>query len=102
MLKEHHDAGFVILQVALAQIEGIEQHRSGILSEGLSKKFFCARMKRIFSLPDIYDEQLREDFYPLESKERVISTRFANKYKALRERGSICSLPKIRWSCFSS
>src|SRR6266446_5207747 len=51
MLQKHHDAGFVVLQIALAQIEGIEQYRSGASSEGQSNKFLRSGLTRIFSLP---------------------------------------------------
>ena len=40
--------GFVVLQIAMAQIEGIEQYYTGKSSENESAKFFIAGMKRIY------------------------------------------------------
>ena len=64
LLKEHNDAGFVVLQIAVSQIEGMEQHVRGESSEGergksRSKEFFTAAMKRIFQLSDDSDEWLK-------------------------------------------
>jgi len=64
LLQEHHDAAFVVLQVALAQIEGIEQYRRGLSSKGKESQFFCWGIKRIFSLTDANDLRLKE-FYKL-------------------------------------
>lgn len=62
LLQEHHDAAFVVLQVALAQIEGIEQYRSGESSKRRSREFFRAGIKRIFSLTEADDLRL-DNFY---------------------------------------
>jgi hypothetical protein len=62
MLQAHHDAGFVVLQIAVAQIEGIEQYRRGESSDNKSKYFFSAGLKRIFSLTAADDTWI-EDFY---------------------------------------
>src|SRR3990170_2990231 len=64
MLQEQHDAGFVVLQVALAQIECIEQYRRGVSSEKQSGEFFCSGIKRVFSLTDADDPGLK-NFYRL-------------------------------------
>ncbi len=64
MLQGHHNAGFVVLQIAIAQIEGIEQYRRGVSSHNRSKDFFCDGMKRIFSLTATDDPWLNE-FYDL-------------------------------------
>lgn len=64
LLQEHHDAGFVVLQVALAQVEAIEQYRSGQSSENGSKKFFSAGLRRIFNLGAVSDVALG-NFYGL-------------------------------------
>jgi hypothetical protein len=62
MLQEHHNAAFVVLQVALAQVEGIEQYHRGESSEGQSSDFFRSGLKKIFSLTDADDPWLW-DFY---------------------------------------
>jgi hypothetical protein len=64
LLQNHHDAGFVVLQVALAQVEGMEQYRRGESSDRDSSRFFRDGLKRIFSLDDSADGWLR-DFYTL-------------------------------------
>jgi hypothetical protein len=59
-LREDGNSGFVVLQIAMAQIEGIEQYYSGILSEGGSKDFFIRGMKRMLNIKDsAYDSKLR-------------------------------------------
>jgi len=62
MLQEHHDAAFIVLQVALAQVEGIEQYRRGESSEGQSGDFFRSGLKEIFSLTNADDPWLK-NFY---------------------------------------
>lgn len=64
ILQQHHDAAFVVLQVALAQIEGVEQYRSGKSSKGKEGQFFRSGIKRIFSLTNSDDPWL-ENFYKL-------------------------------------
>ena len=64
MSQSHHDAGFVVLQIATAQIEGIEQYRRGKSSRNRSQGFFCDGLKRIFSLTAKDDTWLCE-FYDL-------------------------------------
>lgn len=64
MLKKHHNAGFVVLQVALAQVEGIEQYRRGESSYKKSSEFFCSGLKEIFSLTDAEKQLLEKHFYP--------------------------------------
>lgn len=64
LLQSHNDAGFVVLQLALAQIEGMEQYRQGESSEGRSEQFFCTALKRIFELNESDDIWLKE-FYSL-------------------------------------
>ena len=63
-MKEHHDAAFVVLQIALAQIEGIEQHRRGASSKSDSSGFFRTGLKRIFSFDESADAWL-DEFYGL-------------------------------------
>ncbi len=63
-LQSHHDAGFVVLQVALAQIEGIEQYRQGQSSDNQSGRFFREGLKRIFRLDKSSDAWLK-NFYTL-------------------------------------
>jgi hypothetical protein len=64
LLQEHHDAAFVVLQVALAQIEGIEQYRRGMSSERKEGEFFRSGITRVFSLTNADDQWLR-DLYRL-------------------------------------
>lgn len=62
MLQKHHDAAFVVLQVAVAQIEGIEQYRCGKSSYKKSENFFREGLKKIFSLTAADDSWIK-DFY---------------------------------------
>jgi hypothetical protein len=64
LLEDDHNAGFVVLQVALAQIEGMEQYRRGDPSRGKSCMFFRDGLKRIFGFDDSANRWL-EDFYDL-------------------------------------
>ena len=63
-LKKDQNAGFVVLQIAVSQIEGMQQYRLGESSEpergkpSRSKDLFCEGMKRIFSLDQRADEWL--------------------------------------------
>ena len=57
LLKEE-DNGFVILMIATAYIEGIEQYRKGQSSEGNSYTFFTDGIKRIFDIDSRYDERI--------------------------------------------
>jgi hypothetical protein len=63
-LQSHHNAGFFVLQIALAQIEGIEQYRRGQSSENQSGHFVREGLKRIFGLDESSDDWLK-DFYTL-------------------------------------
>ncbi len=60
-LRKDQNAGFVTLQIAVSQIEGMQQYRRGESSEsgkgtpGRSKDFFCEGMRRIFSLDQAAD-----------------------------------------------
>jgi hypothetical protein len=62
ILQEHHDAAFVVLQIAVAQIEGIEQYQRGESSENKSKEFFSEGLKKIFDLTTA-DDLWINDFY---------------------------------------
>ena len=53
-LKQDNESGFVILQIAIAYIEGNQQLRRGSSSKRKSEKFFIEAMKRIFSLSNRY------------------------------------------------
>ena len=61
---KHNDAGFVVLQIAISQIEEMEQCRLGKLSKKESGVLFCAGMKRIFKLNNDDDVWLKK-FYLL-------------------------------------
>ena len=55
----NEDNGFVILMIATAYIEGVEQLRQGESSEGgKSKEFFKIGVKRIFEIDSSYDDRL--------------------------------------------
>lgn len=53
--------GFVILMIAISYIEGNEEYRTGVSSNGRSRDFFVRGMKRIFSIEG-HSNQLK-DFY---------------------------------------
>jgi hypothetical protein len=61
-LSNNNDTGFVGLMICLAYIEGVEQYRNGKSSNGQSKKFFVAGLKRIFETYDICSKNI-EQFY---------------------------------------
>ncbi len=60
--EEDNDAGFVILSLAIAYIEGNQQYREGKLSHKNSKKFFIKGMRRIFDKENVA-QNILEDFY---------------------------------------
>lgn len=63
-LKKFQDAAFVVLQIAVSQIEGMEQYRKGQSSKKQSPQFFLSGMSRIFSLTTSETQQLTNaDFY---------------------------------------
>ena len=49
---------FVVIMIATSYIEGVEQYRTGRESNGHSRQFFLAGLKRIFSLQNVSDDQL--------------------------------------------
>ena len=49
-LLEKENSGFVVLMVATAYIEEVEQYRRGKSSKGKSKKFFDCGIERIFEM----------------------------------------------------
>ncbi len=52
-LTEKAHADYVVLQITLAQVEGMQQFREGQSSERQSKKFFTRALNRMFdSIPD--------------------------------------------------
>lgn len=58
-LREKHDAGFVVLMVAVSYLEGNQQYREGESSEGnKSKRFFCTALRRLFPL--LTEEQAKD------------------------------------------
>jgi hypothetical protein len=48
LLQEHHDAGFVVLMIAISYLEGNEQCRRGESGVRSSKEFFCSALQRVF------------------------------------------------------
>lgn len=61
-LKNNNEAGFVILSIAVAYIEGNQQFREGKSSEGKSKQFFVKAVRRIFDKENI-PQTVIEDYY---------------------------------------
>lgn len=61
-LKQNNEAGFVILSVAIAYIEGNQQFREGKLSKNNSKKFFIRGIRRIFDKENVPDN-ISTDYY---------------------------------------
>lgn len=54
LLKSRYDTGFIVLMICLSYIEGVEQYRRGMSSNGNSKSFFIRGLKRI--CPYLNDE----------------------------------------------
>lgn len=50
-LKADGDAGYVVLALAVAYLEGNQQFREGTSSLKQSRKFFCRSLKRVFPTP---------------------------------------------------
>lgn len=61
-LVEKEDNGFIVLMIATAYIEGVEQYRQGKSSNKQSNSFFKKGVKRIFQLYPLYDHRL-DRFY---------------------------------------
>lgn len=61
-LKRDNEAGFVILSIAIAYIEGNQQFREGKISENNSKPFFIKGIRRIFGKEDV-PEDILKDYY---------------------------------------
>jgi hypothetical protein len=62
-LTKQHDAGFVVLQLTLGQIEGIEQYRKGRSSRDASEEFISSGLRRMFCLGNRYNSRLRHFYY---------------------------------------
>lgn len=86
-LKKDNEAGFVILAIAVAYIEGNQQFRDGKSSHNQSKKFFIKGVRRIFdktnvpeSILESYYEQIRCGLFHdgITKKNVVISGDFPN------------------------
>jgi hypothetical protein len=65
MLQSHHDAGFIVLQIAISQIEGMEQFRQGKSSKNDSENMFIDGIKRIFKNSNIEDSDLSNFYKPV-------------------------------------
>jgi len=61
-LLEREDNGFVILMIAIAYIEGMEQYRQGKSSNNRSRSFFKKGIKRLFEVDSDNDNRL-DSFY---------------------------------------
>ena len=62
-LKKNNEAGFIILQIAVSYIEGIQQFREGKESKTTSEKFFTKGMSRIFKRRGKKYKRFLKDFY---------------------------------------
>jgi hypothetical protein len=60
--EKENEAGFVVLSLAIAYIEGNQQYREGKLSHRKSKSFFIKGMRRIFDKENV-PKRILEDFY---------------------------------------
>ena len=60
--KNHNKNIFVVLMIATAYIEGVQQYREGETSENRSKKMFSNGMRRIFELQGV-DEKHLDNLY---------------------------------------
>jgi hypothetical protein len=56
--EQDEDNGFVILMIATAYIEGVEQYRKGQPSDGNSRTFFEEGLKRIFGMKSCFEDKL--------------------------------------------
>ena len=59
-LRREEKNGFIILMIATAYIEGVEQYREGESSENQSAAIFKNGIKRIFGIENKYDNRLSE------------------------------------------
>jgi len=57
----NRNKGFIVLMICLSYIEGVEQYRQGISSNGQSRRFFVDSMERIY--PNNYNQQDLGDLY---------------------------------------
>ncbi|MBA7479679.1 hypothetical protein ES707_15115 [subsurface metagenome] len=64
-LLDEEDNGFVILMIATAYIEGVEQYRKGQPSDGKSRTFFEEGLKRIFGIKSCFEDKLYDLFKEL-------------------------------------
>lgn len=91
-LKQDNEAGFVILSVAVAYIEGNQQFRESKLSKNNSKKFFIKGVRRIFDKENV-PENILADYYSqvrcglfhdgMTKKNVIISADFADPLRYL-------------------
>ncbi len=61
-LVRKDDAGFIVLMICIAYIEGVEQYRRGQCSHNNSRAFFKKSLRRIFGLETVSEEDL-DEFY---------------------------------------
>jgi hypothetical protein len=61
-LKSDNEAGFVILSISIAYIEGNQQFREGKLSENSSRRYFVKGLRRIFDKENV-PEDILKDYY---------------------------------------
>lgn len=49
---------FIVVMIATSYVEGVEQYRTGRESNGHSRQFFLAGLRRIFDMQNVSDDQL--------------------------------------------
>lgn len=103
-LKKDNEAGFVILSIAIAYIEGNQQFRDGKSSHNQSKKFFIKGMRRIFDKANVpesilksYYDQIRCGLFHdgMTKKNVVISGEFPNPINYIGNQNGQGGLIKI-------
>lgn len=57
-LCRRNNNNFIVVMVATSYIEGVEQYRTGMESNGRSRQMFSAGIRRIFGLQNVSDHQL--------------------------------------------
>lgn len=94
---------FIVVMIATSYIEGVEQYRQGVLSNGRSREFFSVSMKRIFSNQILSDNQLRALYSHLRcglfhngmSGEAVVLSSKFKKAIEFSDRGTININPRL-------
>lgn len=95
---------FIIVMIATSYIEGVEQYRCGMESNGRSRQMFSAGIRRIFGLQEVVsNDQLRNLYKHLRcglfhngmSGDAVVLSRTMNSAIEFSPRGTIDINPKL-------